>query len=187
LGVLVGGGGALDFARLRVPVVISPRALDTVLMKEADIEPNGRVERAVLMEAQPGEIAVEVFAVFAGGEIAVGGAPVGDRAGDAVDELAGAVLALGSAGLAVEILTDDDVGGQGAPGFGDLAIGLLEQDVAGLILDLGRPLLPGNGLEWVLIDRAKLSSRFHRRRTVASLTLSAAVQIIARIVADVTT
>ena len=61
------------------------------------------------MQAHPGQVAIEILAVFARCEIAVADAPVGNRAGDAVDDLADARLAFGSAGLAVEILADDDV------------------------------------------------------------------------------
>src|SRR5579862_8722919 len=105
------------------------------------------------MEAQPGEIAVKVFSVFASGEVAVGNPPIGDGAGNAMDELADAVLAFGGLRFAVEILTDDDVGRQGAPRFGNLAVGLLEEDFARLVLDLCGPLFPGDGVEGILIDR----------------------------------
>ena len=111
--------GAMDCAGFGVPVIIAAAALDAVLVIQADVEPDGRIERAVLMQAQPGEVAIEVLAVFAGGEVAVGDAPVGDRAGDAVNHLADAVFAFGRARFAVEIFADDDVGRQGAPGLGD--------------------------------------------------------------------
>src|SRR4029078_4073602 len=116
-------------AGLRVPPPVALSASDAVLVVEADVEPHGRVEGAVLMEAEPGEIAVEAFAVFGGGEVAVFHAPVGNRAGDAVDELADAVFALGGAVFAVEVLAADDVGGELRPERGDFAVGLLEEDL----------------------------------------------------------
>ena len=79
------------------------------------------------------------------------------------------LLAFGRVRFAVEILADDDVGRQCAPGLGNFAVGLLEEDVAGFVLDLGRPLVPCDGVERILIDRAKLSSHFHRRPAVAAL------------------
>ena len=90
LGVLVGGFGAVDGAGLDVPVVVALGALDAVLVVEADVEPDGGVEGAVLVEAEPGELAVVGLGVFVGGEIAVVAAPVGDGAGDAVDDLSDA-------------------------------------------------------------------------------------------------
>ena len=74
------------------------------------------------MQAEPGQLAVEALAVFGRGEVAVVDAPVGDRAADAVDQLPDARLAFGGADFAVEILADDDVGGQLAPGGGNLAV-----------------------------------------------------------------
>src|SRR5690606_29268584 len=76
------------------------------------------------------------------GEVAVGLAPVGDGPGDAVHELADARLALRRVHLAVEVLADDDIGGELAPGPGDLAAGLLEDDPAALVLDGRGALLP---------------------------------------------
>ena len=36
---------------------------DAVLVIQADVEPDGRVERAVLMQAEPGQLAIEALAV----------------------------------------------------------------------------------------------------------------------------
>jgi hypothetical protein len=91
----------------------------------------------VLVETEPGEVAVEALAVVGGGEVAVFHAPVGDRANDAVDELADAVLALGRADFAVEVFAADDVGRELRPEGGDFAVGLLEEDFAVLALDGG--------------------------------------------------
>ena len=124
------------------------------------------------MQAHPGQVAVEVFAVLGRLEIAVGDSPVGNRAGDAENDLLDARLALGSSRLAVEILADDDVGGQALQVFGDFAVGLLEEDVAAFILDVRGPLVPFDRLEGVNARRAKLGCDFHGsgpiQRTVKS-------------------
>ena len=54
----------------------------------------GELNDGVLVQAQPGQLAVEPLAVRRRGEVAVGRAPVGDRAANAVDQLPDAVLAL---------------------------------------------------------------------------------------------
>ena len=127
----------IDGLRDRVPMPIALRALHAVLMKKADVEPDRAVERPVLMQAEPGQLAVESFAIFGGGEIAVVQAPIGDRAAHAVNDLADAVLALGRVVLAVEIFADDDVRGELAPGLGDFDVRLLEEHVARFLLDRG--------------------------------------------------
>ena len=58
-----------------------------------------------------------------------------------------ALLALAGVVLAVEILVDHDVGGQLAPGGGDLAILLLEEDLAVFALDGGGAEVPGDRVE----------------------------------------
>ena len=73
-------------------------------MVQADVEPDGRIERAILMQAHPGEVTVEVFAVFQAGEVAVGDAPVGDGAGHTMDHLLDAGFALGGSVFTVEVL-----------------------------------------------------------------------------------
>ena len=56
-------------------------------MIKADVEPDRRVERAVLIHAEPGQFVVENFRRFRIGEITVRDAPVRDRARDAMDQL----------------------------------------------------------------------------------------------------
>ena len=103
----------------------------------------------MLVDAEPGEFVVEGFGVGVGGEVAVLAAPVGDGAGDAVDELPDAGFAFGGVDFAVEVLADDDVGGELAPGFGDLAVGLFEDDAAAFVLDGGGAPVPGDLVEGV--------------------------------------
>ena len=149
---------------LRIPVIVAAGALDAVLMVQSDVEPDGRIERAVLMQAHPGQVAIEILAVLARLEIAVGDAPVGNRAGDAVNHLPDARFAFGRIRLAVEILADDDVGRQSAPGLGNFAVGLLEEDAAPFVLDVGRALVPFDGVERVHIGRTEFRRNFHGAR-----------------------
>ena len=101
--------------RLAIPVPVAHVALHAVLVEQSDVEPHGRVERGVLVQAEPSQLAIEVFAVFGRGEIAVFSSPVGDRAAHTVDQSPNALLTLGRAVLAVEVLVDHDVGGQLTP------------------------------------------------------------------------
>src|SRR5690606_26071589 len=94
LRILVGALGPLDAAGVGVPAPVVGGALDAVAVVEADVEPDRRVERAVLVQAEGGQLVVEDLGVGVGGEVAVLAAPVGDGAGDAIDELADAPLAL---------------------------------------------------------------------------------------------
>jgi hypothetical protein len=76
------------------------------------------------------------------GEVTVYDSPVGNRAADAVDELANGGLALGGVLLAVEILRHDDLGRQKGQGLGHLDVLLFEDDLAGVVGDLGSSPLP---------------------------------------------
>ena len=152
-----------------IPPPVARRSLHAVLVIEPDVEPDRRVERTMLVDAEPGKVAVEVLAVLLGLEIAVGGAPVGDRAGDAMHELLDGVLPLGSVDLAVEVLANDHVGGQLAPGGGNLAGRLLEEHLAVLPLDRGRPQLPLRRVKRTLrLDRAEGGMDVERRPSGAS-------------------
>ena len=133
-------------------------------MKKADVEPDRRIEGAVLMDAEPGQIAVEVFAILSGLEVAIGDAPVGDRAGHSVHKLFDRMLPLRGVDLPVEILADHDVGGQLAPCRGDLTGRLLKQRLAIFTLDHGGSKLPFGGIEraWD-VGRAKSRGDFERR------------------------
>ena len=133
-----------------VPPPVALRARHAVLVVQAHVEPYGRVERPVLVQAQPGQVAVEPFAVGRRGEVAVFDAPVGDRAGDAVDELLDAVFAVGALHVAVEVLAANDVGRQLGPKGRNFAVGLLEQHFAVLAFDGGGADFPVDGVEQVL-------------------------------------
>ena len=70
-------------------------------------------------------------------EIAVLDAPIGNRAANPVDELAHGGLPFRRALLAVKIFRNHDFGGQHRPGLGHLDVLLLEDDLAGIVGDLG--------------------------------------------------
>ena len=110
-------------------------------MVKADVEPDRRIERAVLVEAKPSQFIVEDFAV-GGVEIAVGDAPIGDGAADAVDQLAHRGFALGRMLFAVKILRHDDFGGQHGPGLRHFDVFLLEDDFAAVVGDFGGAAVP---------------------------------------------
>src|SRR4029078_10804294 len=65
-------------------------------------------------------------------EVAVANTPVGDRVGDAVDDLAPRPLALGRAQRAAEVLLGNDVRGVERPRGGELDAGL-EEGVAAVL------------------------------------------------------
>ena len=112
----------LDATALPIPMPVALGALDAVLVVQADVKPDGRIERSALMQAEPRQLAVEELAVFGCRQIAVFDAPVGDRARHPVDQLANAPLPLRRVHLAVEILAHDDIRRQLGPGRGDFAV-----------------------------------------------------------------
>jgi len=141
----------LDHAVAALVVVPgTPIARDPVLVIQAHVEPHGRIERAVLVQAQPRQLAIKPLAVGLAGKIPVLPAPVGDRSRHAMNQLPHAPLPLPRAVLAVEVLADDHVRRQLAPRSRNLAVGLLEQDVAVFVLDRRRTQLPFDGFQWVL-------------------------------------
>ena len=115
---------------------------------EADVEPHRRVEGAVLVEAQPGQVVVEDLRLRLVREIPVLDAPVGDGAGHAVHQLPDGCLApaLGRVGavrdVAIEIFRHRDLGRQLAPRLGHLDVLLLENRLADIIGDRRRPQIP---------------------------------------------
>ena len=92
-------------ACLLVPPPVVGRPGDPVSVEQADVEPDRRVERPVLIQAERRQLVVESFGVLGGGEVAVFFAPVGDRPGHAVNQLADRVLAFPSDGLPLPLAT----------------------------------------------------------------------------------
>ena len=121
---------------------------DVVLVVEAAVEPDRRIEGAVLVDAQPGQFVAENFSVFRRGEIALGLAPIGNCARDAADKLLDAMFAFAGAVLAVEIFGDDDFRRQDRPTLRDLDVLLFEDRLAGFIRDFGSPPFPLEFIEW---------------------------------------
>src|SRR3712207_2124445 len=98
------------------------------LLLEADVEPDGRVERRHLVQEDVGQLRLEGVAVLHGREVAALAAPVGDGARDAGDHLLDRALARRRAELAAEVLLGHDVGRVLRPGRGELDALLLERD-----------------------------------------------------------
>src|SRR6185295_10667274 len=84
-----------------------------------------------------------------GGEVFLVARPPRDGVDDAADQLLDAVLALGRADLAAEILRDNDVGGLLGPGGRDFNVALLENDLPLFVSDDRRADLPFDLVERV--------------------------------------
>ena len=110
LGIFVLSAGALGFVGLGIekPITLGGIFADSVLMIEADVEPDGGIECAVLIHGQPSQLVEKYFAIRFG-EITILDAPVGNGAGDAMDELAHGGFALRSVLFAVEIFRHDNL------------------------------------------------------------------------------
>jgi len=112
------------------------------LARYAEVKPNWRVERHVLMQEQVAQLVVERVRVGVGGEVAVLLAPIIDGIGDAGDQLSDGVFALRRADLAPEIFGDNHFGGKLRPRGGNFAVFLLEHDAALPVRDRRRTLVP---------------------------------------------
>ena len=123
LWIFVLGRGALGFAGLAVVKIISfaRASSDAVLVIQTDIEPNWRVEGAVLIQAEPGQFIVKNLRCFRVREIAIGHAPIRDRLSDAMNQLAHrslttALVRVGAIGeIAVKVFRNRDFSGEWAP------------------------------------------------------------------------
>ena len=116
------------------------RALRRLL--EAAVEPDGAVERRLLIDEQVLQLVAERLQRVVAREVLLLARPPRDRVDDAADQLLDAALALGRADLPAEILRDDDVGGLLGPELRDLDVALLEDDLALLVADDRRADLP---------------------------------------------
>ena len=96
----------------------------------------------MLVDAEPSQIAVKIFAILGRFEVAIGNAPIGDRASHAMHELLDGVLALGRVDLAVEIFADHNVGGELTPGRRNLTGRLFKEHLAIFALDGRRAQIP---------------------------------------------
>ena len=88
LRILVLRRSAFSLARLAVviPVPFGGVFADSILMVEADVEPDRRVERSILIDAQPGQLVAKNVAIRLA-EVSIFGTPVGYGPADAVNEL----------------------------------------------------------------------------------------------------
>src|SRR5258706_6111590 len=88
--------GALGLAELAIIVPIAFRGIfsHAVLVVEAAVEPDRRIEGAILVDTQPGQLLIEHFPIFLA-EVAILYSPISNRAADAVNELANPRLAFG--------------------------------------------------------------------------------------------
>src|SRR5207302_8394268 len=108
----------------------------------AQVVPDGAVERGVLGDQQVAKLLLPAEGVLFGGEVAALTAPAAERPDHPVDQLPDAGLALGRALLAAEVLLGHDVDGQLRPGAGDLDVLLLKDQLAFLATDGGGAALP---------------------------------------------
>jgi hypothetical protein len=89
-----------------------------------------------------GELGLEDLAVLGRSEVSAPHAPLVDASDDAADQLLDARLALGGSQVTPEVLRDYHVGGELRPAPRDLAVALLEDQLAALVRDRGRAELP---------------------------------------------
>ena len=156
LGELVGVFRLLRLAAGLVPVPVAHGALHTVLVKQAHVEPDRRIERRHLVQANPCQVAIERLAILGRGKDLVLDSPIGDRPTHAMNQLPDALFAFGRTILAVEVFAHHDVGSQLAPRSGDFGVGLLKEHLAPFALDRRSAEIPGGGFKWVgCVDRAK--------------------------------
>ena len=95
------------------------------------------------------EVVAERLQVVLGREVLLLAGPPRDRVDHATDELLDGALALRRANLPAEVLRDDDVRGLLRPEAGELDVALLEDQLAALVGDDGRPQIPFDFVEWI--------------------------------------
>src|SRR5262249_27574963 len=111
---------------------------------EADVEPDGRVERRELVDEDRLQLGLERVGLLVGREVAVLAPPRGHRVHDPADHLPHGALPLRRAHPPTEVLLRDDVGRRLRPELRKLNVLLLEdrlvlagdEGVAGLPVDL---------------------------------------------------
>jgi len=108
--------GTLSLTCLAVVVPVALRGVlaDSVLVIEADIEPDGRVERTVLVDAEPGQLLIKNLSIFLA-EIADGDAPIRNGATDTMNKLANGGFTFGSVLFTVKLFGNDNFCRQDRP------------------------------------------------------------------------
>ena len=99
-----------------------------------------------MIQAEPGQLIVENFTVGLA-EVAVRNTPIGNRPGNAMDELAHRGFTFRHVLLAVKILRDNDLHCQQRPRLRRFDIFLLEDDFTGVVGDFGGAAVPFNLIE----------------------------------------
>ena len=89
LRVLILGRGAIGRSRFAIVkvVTLAGTVADAVLLIKTDVEPDRRIECAMLIEAKPGQFIVKKIRRLRIGEIAVEQSPVCDRSCDPMNQL----------------------------------------------------------------------------------------------------
>jgi len=151
--VTVGTGDG--FGLMVIPVVIVGAAVDMVNIIEPYVEPDRGIEGAVLIDAQPGEFAIENLRILFGEEIAVSQAAIGNGAADPMNELLDGVFPPAGVDIAVKVLADNDLGGQLAPGQRYFDIILFKNGFAGLVGNFGLAGFPFDFFEGMLAGCGK--------------------------------
>src|SRR5262249_25630573 len=143
LWILILRAGSLGFSSFGTVMPIAPPRLlpNAVLMVQTHIEPNRRVERAILIEAQPGQFLVKDFPdCFA--EISVSNAPIGNRPANPMNELPHRRLSFGRTLLAIKIFRHHHFGRQLRPRFWRLHVLLLENYLAAIVANFRGSIFP---------------------------------------------
>jgi len=153
--VLILRSGAAGALRLAIVKEIARTAIATglVLVPETDIEPDGGIEGAVLVQGEPGELVVKGLGGRRVREVAIRAAPIGNGAGDAMNELAdrrfapAGVRIMPFGRIAIKVLGDGDLRRERAPAFRHLYLFLPEDGAPGIIGDFRGSLLPFAAVE----------------------------------------
>jgi hypothetical protein len=130
------GAGALGLAGLAIVEPIAARGLiaDAVLVIKADIEPNGRIEGAVLVDAEPGQFVVKNFALWPC-QNSRRARPNRRWCGRRDESTGGRKFRARWCSVRRKIFRDDHFGGQDGPGFGHFDVFLFENDLAAVVGD----------------------------------------------------
>ena len=79
-----------------IKIIAGARVLpDAVLVIQTDVEPDRRIERAMLVQAKPGELVVKNFRCLRVRKISIGNSPIGNRSRHPMDQLPDRTLAAG--------------------------------------------------------------------------------------------
>ena len=121
---------------------------------QPDVEPYRRVERAVLIQAQPRKFFIKNLAVLFT-EVTILDAPVGNGTGHSVDQLPDRSLALWHTLLTKKIFRDHHLGRELRPALGHLDIFLLENNVAAFVGNLRHAPVPLDLVEGIALGIAE--------------------------------